>query len=133
MSRLVNGRAEPSIESLRKLATLWKIPLSEMLIHAGYAEPDELHVIVTPPDDDHNTTPVRIPSNLELTSLERWEKHLWLTPDMTAEQRRGLIRFARLERGELTDDLASLLQLSDALSQIIARHLREHNNGHQAG
>lgn len=126
MSRIVNGRAEPSIESLRKLAHLWEIPLGEILVHAGIAGIDDLRT--APCTSDTSTPPASIPSDIILDSLEPWERHIWLTPDLTVEQRRSAIRWIRVQRGD-HDDVVMLLALSDALHEAIGRQLRrrDHN------
>ena len=70
-----------------------------------------------------SNTSLYIPADVHLADLEPWEQHIWRTPDLTANERRGLIRFGRLQLGMITDDVESLLLLSDTLSQAIARHL----------
>lgn len=42
MSRIVDGLAEPSLDTLRKIGGVFGIPLGEMLVHANMAEPGEV-------------------------------------------------------------------------------------------
>lgn len=42
MSRLVNGAGEPNIDTLRKIGEVFKVPLGEMMVHAGLAERGEI-------------------------------------------------------------------------------------------
>ncbi|TYK45229.1 helix-turn-helix domain-containing protein [Actinomadura decatromicini] len=127
-SRWKSGGSRPRYESLLAFARAIEehhpnlsIKREEILAAGGYA--DATRMIA--PNGNTAAHSVHIPGDVHLSALEPWEQHIWFTPDMTVEQRRGLIRFARLERGELTDDLASLLKLSDALNQVVARHLRK--------
>jgi transcriptional regulator with XRE-family HTH domain len=99
MSRIVNGRAEPGIDSLRKIGKVFGVPLNEMLIHAEMADESDfaLRTFVGP------VTPVveaarrvQVPRDVPIEDLEPYKQHLWFTPDMTAEQRATLISLARL-------------------------------------
>lgn len=36
-----------------------------------------------------------IPADVDLTQLDAWERHLWMTPDLTAEERRAAIAAVR--------------------------------------
>jgi hypothetical protein len=126
MSRIVNGGAEPGIESLRKLARLWKIPLGEMLVHAGYADPDEIYLIAPRPHvpEHYDPEPVTIPSWVDFRDIPEWEQHIWRTPGLSVEQREGAILLIRLHRGDLNDDTEGLLRLYDTIAPIAQRHLR---------
>lgn len=124
MSRIVNGRAEPSIESLRKLAQLWKIPLGEILVHAGYAELKDLYYLAAPPDADNDAPPVKIPADVSLPDLEPWEQSIWLTRYLTDEEKEAAILVVRLYRGTLNDDTEALLRLSRIVNEISGRHLK---------
>jgi transcriptional regulator with XRE-family HTH domain len=42
MSRLVDGSSDPSLDALRKIGAVFRIPLGEMLVHADMAEPGEI-------------------------------------------------------------------------------------------
>lgn len=127
MSRIVNGRAEPSIDSLRKLAQLWKIPLGELLVHAGLADPNDLHVYITHPDNDHVDSLASIPAHIRLKDLEPWEEAIWLNPHLSTTEKDTAILLIRLERGTLTDDDGLLLRLYDALGRILKRRLGRNN------
>src|SRR5437879_7687229 len=39
MSRMLNSQGEPSVDSLRKIGSLWGYTLQEMMVFAGLAEP----------------------------------------------------------------------------------------------
>ncbi len=125
MSRIVNGRAEPSVESLRKLAHLWKIPLGELLVHAGLADPSDLHVYITHPDSDHVDSLASIPAHIKLDDLEPWERGIWLIPDLTDKEKKSMILLVRLRRGTVDDE--GLLHLYHALGQIVERRLGSDN------
>lgn len=129
MSRIVNGRAEPSVDNLRKLGRVFGLSLNEMLVNAERARPDELAVrTIVGPVRAATDTPqshVFVPEDVPLRDLDPWERHIWLTPDLSAEERANAIRFVRLQRRELTDDTKGLLALSAALNRIIAGHLGE--------
>ncbi|WP_143220585.1 hypothetical protein [Actinomadura sp. CNU-125] len=73
-----------------------------------------------------------IPQSVSLPDLEEWEQHIWLTPDLTVEQRRAAIHFVRLQRGDLAGDSKALLHLSNALNQMVARHLAREQDPPQA-
>jgi transcriptional regulator with XRE-family HTH domain len=122
MSRIVNGRAEPSIESLRKLATLWKIPLGEMLVHAGYADLNDLHVVVAPADAAPDAPPVSLPAHVSLPDLEPWERHIWLSPHLTTPEKEVTILVIRLRRGEL-NDFEGIARLYYALDRVMERRM----------
>lgn len=125
MSRIVNGRAEPSIDSLRKLAQLWKIPLGELLVHAGLADPNDLHVYITHPDTDHGGPPASIPSHVSLNDLEPWERGIWLIPGLSDIEKESVILLVRLRRGTIDDE--GLLRLYYALGKIVERRLGRDN------
>lgn len=129
MSRIVNGRAEPSIESLRKLAHLWNTPLGEILVHAGYADLNDLHVPTTPRHGPA-AEPVSIPHWVDLSALAEWERHVWLTPGLTVQQREIAILLVRLERGDLEDDTEGLLRLYYALGKVVERRYSNGNPHH---
>jgi transcriptional regulator with XRE-family HTH domain len=42
LSRIVSGEAEPSMETLRALGRVFQLSLGAMMVHAGFAEPDDI-------------------------------------------------------------------------------------------
>lgn len=75
------------------------------------------------------TTGADIPPEVDLDVLPEWERHIWLTPHLTAHERRIAILLIRLARNDLHDRPA-LLDLKRAVDDIIERELR---NGHNPG
>lgn len=124
MSRIVAGRADASIEALRKIGQVLGYTLGDMLVHAGYAEPDDLNVIVitSTVSDDTAIPPAAVPPNVSLPDLEPWERHIWLAPDLTTPEKEVAILLIRLRRGTLNDD-AGLLRLYHALGKVVEHRL----------
>lgn len=124
MSRIVNGRAEPGVDSLRKIGKVFGVPLNEMLIHAEMAEESDfaLRTIVGP------VTPVveaaqrvHVPRDVAIEDLEPYKQHLWFTPDLTVEQRATLISLARLlVRPDIRGEAERLEAVMDVLRALIA-------------
>lgn len=121
MSRIVAGRAEASIEALRKIGHVLGYTLGEMLVHAGYADPDDLNVI-TPATTGAEAPPVGVPAHVSLPDLEPWERHIWVAPGLTTPEKEVAILLIRLRRGVLTDD-EGLLRLYHALGKVVEHRL----------
>lgn len=50
---------------------------------------------------------ITIPADLDLSSLESWKRHIWLTPDLTVHERRAMINAVERERmGDLLRDVS---------------------------
>jgi transcriptional regulator with XRE-family HTH domain len=120
MSRIVNGLAEPSIDNLRKIGTVLGYSFGEMLIHAGIAEPADLHLRDAPAEEDIER--VGVPASVHLHDLEPWERDIWLNAGLTTPEKKVLILFIRLRRGVLDDD-RGLLHLYYALGKVVERRL----------
>lgn len=104
-SRTVNGKQEPSTDTLRKIGKLWGIPFTEMLVLAGQAVDHGRRVsanndaprigaddwwVTTPPDD------LWLGVDWEkLTLEERW---VWHTPNTSRETRFRLYKAVQMER-----------------------------------
>jgi transcriptional regulator with XRE-family HTH domain len=119
MSRIVNGLAEPSIDNLRKIGKVLGYSFGEMLVHAGIAEPADLHLRDAPPAEDIER--VGVPANVHLEDLESWERDIWLS-GLTTPEKKVVILFIRLRRGILDDD-RGLLHLYYALGKVVERRL----------
>lgn len=68
--------------------------------------------------------PVYIPPSVSLVDLDRWEQHIWQTPDLTVQQREVAILIVRLQRGEISDDTGALLQLYHAIGKTVKGRMR---------
>lgn len=120
ISRILGENRVPEVKALRRIAAVLAIPLTEMLVHAGVLEPDDVTQIQHP--TQASGTHVAIPYWVDLRDLPEWEQHIWRTPDLTVEQREAAILLARLQRGDLHDD-EGLLRLSNALHRVVSRRL----------
>lgn len=123
MSRIVAGRAEASIDGLRKIGQVLGYTLGEMLVHAGYADPDDLTVITPATTGTTETRPVGVPADVSLPDLDPWERHIWLAPGLTTPEKQVAILLIRLRRGVLNDD-EGLLRLYHALGKVVEHRLR---------
>lgn len=121
MSRIVAGRAEASLEALRKIGQVLGYTLGDMLVHAGYAEPGDLNV-VAPHASEPATEPVDLPANVSLADLEPWERRIWLAPDLTNAEKQVVILVVRVRRG-LLDDFEGIAKLYYALDRIMERRM----------
>lgn len=118
MSRIVNGRAEPGIEHLRKIGKVFAVPLNELLVHAEMADESDfaLHDVIPPTGGASRR--VKVPRDVPIEDLDEYQQHLWFTPDMTVEQREKLVSFARLLRTDMpgeADRLAAMIGVLRAL------------------
>lgn len=132
ISRILIDNRVPEIKALRAIGQRFGYSLGEMLVHAGLAEPDEfgVHVRVSPTENASSPhTGVDIPPEVDLDVLPEWERHVWLTPGLTIEERRMMILLVRLARDEL-HDVPALIDLKDTVDEIIKRELRGGNPGH---
>lgn len=121
MSRIVNGRAEPGVEHLRKIGKVFSVPLNELLIHAEMADESDFtfRTILSPGSPDEGAAQqVDVPHDVPIEDLDGYQQHLWFTPDMTVEQREKLVSFARLLRTDMpgeADRLAAMIGVLRAL------------------
>lgn len=122
MSRIVNGGAEPSLDALRKIGKALRVPLNELLIHAEMADESDfaLPPLVGP------ITPVieaarrvKVPRDVPLEDLEPYKQHLWLTPELTVQQREALISFARALHADLPGDEDRLAVMVSILRALV--------------
>src|SRR5690606_136616 len=99
-------------------------------IHEVLANPDvdrlpDLDSVTVGPIDTR-TSPqadVDLPPEVDLDVLPEWERHVWLTPGLTIEERRMAILLVRLARDEL-HDVPALIALKDTVDEITKRELR---------
>lgn len=112
LSRIVSGDAEPSVETLRALAKVFRMSLGAMMVHAGVAEPGDVGQSgQADTGDPPHLTPV---PNIQLgrqgdpdprevipgdpISAEKGEVTLWSMTNLPWEIRRDLImELRRLE------------------------------------
>lgn len=123
MSRIVNGRAEPGIDTLRKIGKVFGVPLNEMLIHAEMADESDFAFRtfvgpITPAIEEARR--VELPPDVPIEDLEKYKQHLWFTPDMTVRQREKLISFARLlVRPDIPGETERLAAVMDVLRALV--------------
>lgn len=122
MSRIVAGRAEASIEALRKIGHVLGYTLGDMLVHAGYADRDDLYVLPDPANTDNSTPPLDLPAHVSLPDLEPWEQDIWRTPHLTTPEKEITILLLRLRRGTL-NDFEGLLRLYRGIGELIDEQL----------
>lgn len=137
MSRIVSGQNDASIDALRKIGQVLGYSLGDMMIHAGLATPEDVATQgtagpVRAAADTPRPNP-NIPSDIRLADLEDWVQDTWRIRGLTVEQRKTMILFGRLLRGELGDDTGAYLLLSNAISREAEKHLRERTDPPQAG
>ena len=65
--------------------------------------------------------PAHIPPSVSLDTLAPWERHLWLIPGLTVEERRAAGMLIRLQRGELSDDTGALRELYHTIGNALRR------------
>lgn len=123
MSRIVNGLAEPSIDNLRKIGKVLGYSFGEMLIHAGIAEPADLHLRNAPPTEE-DIERVGVPANVHLHDLEPWEREVWLNSGLTTPEKKVVNLLIRLRRGISIDD-RGLLHLYYALGKVVEQRLEQ--------
>ncbi|TDD97702.1 hypothetical protein [Actinomadura rubrisoli] len=106
----INHRVLYDIESARRRnfspntltaiehACSWKPGSIARILEGG--DPVENTVILGPVRaiDDDPVSPVEIPAEVDLFAIPRWERHLWLAPDLSRKERRLLINLIRAER-----------------------------------
>ncbi len=110
-SRTVNGKQEPSTDTLRKIGKLWDIPFTEMLEIAGLVEPEERAAHEAQADHPSSPLPQISPDDWWVTTLPddlwlglEWEKltleerWVWHTPNTSRETRFRLYMAVRMER-----------------------------------
>lgn len=124
ISRILGENRVPEVKALRAIASVLAIPITDMLVHAGVLEPDDVTQIQAP--SPALNTHVAIPYWVDLRDLPEWEQHIWRTPGLTIEQREAAILLIRLQRGDLHDD-EGLLRLSNALHRVVTRRLEDRN------
>lgn len=63
-------------------------------------EDEEPRVVVGPIEEIPGAAPqrVEIPADLELGELEAWERHVWLTPGLSIQERRIMVNALQRER-----------------------------------
>lgn len=132
MSRLVNGRTDPSLEQCRKIARLFNLSLDEVLIRAELADPEDFHFRRASADEVTIPPGVSVPPTVSLPSLKDWERRVWVIPGLSVEARRAAILFLRLHEGDLADDTRSLLRLTHILNRVVGRHLEREQDPPQA-
>ncbi|MCW2918560.1 MAG: hypothetical protein JWN52_6628 [Actinomycetia bacterium] len=117
MSRVVNGQQEPTVAILRKIGSLFGVPLGEMMVVAGIAERDELahfgaaHLTagssMTVDEDGVTITrsapnlaepPADLPGHVLWAGLSIWEKEIWLLKGFSVDERRGMIFYVMASR-----------------------------------
>ena len=132
MSRIAAGLAGASIDNLRKIGQVLGYTLGEMLIHAGIAEPEDLTIRDAPaPQEDPDHALASVPARVNLPDLHPWERHMWVTPDLSTPEKEIAILLIRLRRG-ISDDDRGLLKLYYALGEVVKRRLEE-RDAPQAG
>lgn len=129
ISRILIDNRVPETKALRAIGETFGYSLGEMMVHAGVANPGELgtQVIVAP--EGTPTGPrdsIEIPPDVDLSTVQEWQRRIWLMPDLTVDERRIAIQLIRLYRDDLKDN-AALLQLKTAVDEIVARALRRDN------
>lgn len=114
MSRLLNGRQEPTVETLRKIGDLWGYSLPQMMIFAGLTTVEEIAKVqarsappiqvtgdTAPPEStvDPYRDPGDLPPYVDLTSLEPWEAQvLSALTELSPEERVETLRYVRAMR-----------------------------------
>lgn len=131
ISRILNDNRVPELKALRAIGTVFGYSLGEMLVHAGVAEPDEFgaRVILPAAQPAAPASVIDVPSEVDLDALPERERHLWLTPQLTAHERRMLVLFLRLVRDEL-HDVDALLDLKNEVDGTVSRELKRRRPGH---
>lgn len=119
ISRILNDNRVPEVKALRSLGDALGYSLTEMLVHAGMADREDLPPSVTPSREPR----VVVPHWVSLRDLSDWEQHIWVTPGLTVEQRQAAVLLVRLQRGDLDDDTEGLLRLYHAIGDVVGRHL----------
>ena len=112
--------------------------IAEGSVKAALADPSITHLperqtpgpTVSP--GPHVETNTFVPSSVSLPDLREWERHIWVTPGLSVEERRSAILFVRLQRGDLADDTQALLRLTHVMNQIVGRHLAREQDPPQA-
>ncbi len=102
MSRMVNGQQEPTIGILRKLGSLFGIPLGQMMVNAGLAGPDEMVThfasatlfaasTVTATAEVIPAQPEDLPEDVDWAGLTKLERYVWLAPGAPVHLRQAWI------------------------------------------
>lgn len=125
ISRILNENRVPEVKALRTIGAALGISITEMLVHAGVLNTDDLPAQTAPAPAPADR--VAIPHWVDLRDLPAWEQHIWRTPRLTVEEREAAILLIRLQRGDLTDDTDGLLRLSHSLNKVIERNLKNRN------
>lgn len=123
MSRIVNGDGEPSLDALRKIGKALRVPLNELLIHAGFATEDDftIRTVVGPARLDGDPRPeVHVPSYVPLEDLG-WERNIWLTPQLTVAEREAAVYFLQLVRGDLVGEGDRVKAILTTLQAIVGK------------
>ena len=124
MSRIVAGRAEASIDALRKIGEVLGYTLGDMLIHAHAVTPPDLRITSTTPDTNPTTAPVNLPPHVSLPDLDQWERDIWFIPGLSNPEKENAILLIRLRRGVLHDD-DGIMALYYNLGEILKKRLHQ--------
>ncbi|GAA3958531.1 hypothetical protein GCM10023085_46180 [Actinomadura viridis] len=120
MSRLVNGRVEPSIDNLRKIGRVLGYQLSDMLVHAGLATREEVTSTGTPdPNPD-------IPSEISVEDLPEGERQIWEVRGLTREERALAAHMVRIVRSYRngTEPPPGIDESIDALTGVLGEMMK---------
>lgn len=111
-SRTVNGKQEPSTDTLRRIGKLWGIPFTEMLEFAGLIEPEERAAHEAKADHPSRSLPQIRPDDwrvdnppddlwlgLNWDDLDYAERCVWHIPNTSREIRFRLFKALQMERG----------------------------------
>lgn len=92
----------PNMLAAVERAYAWKAGSIEQVLDGGYPQPattvGPVALMVDPSRD------VVVPSDVPLEDLEPWKRHIWLTPELTVEERQLLISvvWAMRNRSDVT-------------------------------
>src|SRR5690606_20284162 len=126
-------RSTFSDQMLTAIEVAYRLPpgtITEVLANPDIDRLPDLDSVTVGPIDTR-TSPqadVDLPPEVALDVLPEWERHVWLTPGLTTEERRMALLLVRLARDEL-HDVPALIDLKAPVAEIITREPRGRNHG----
>jgi hypothetical protein len=65
------------------------------------------------------TPEVEIPSDVPMEDLERWERHVWRTPELSVQDRAAAILLIHWVHGDLAGETPELRKLYNILGEAL--------------